>query len=150
MVARKFNKLINIISNLQTDNEKTYKSLREETVRYNIFKNNLRRIEEHNNRYAKGEETYLMGVTQFADLTEEEIEEKFSMPDFDLPEVKSVFSAVEDTEVASSVDWREKGAVTEVQQQGGCGSCWAFSTVSTKKSKLFLITNDYRNRLFIK
>lgn len=82
----------------------------------------------------------MMGVTQFADLTEKEIEEKFSMPDFVLPDADSVFSAVKDVKVASSVDWREKGAVTEVLSQGSCGSCWAFSTVSTRKLKLFLIT----------
>lgn len=40
-----------------------------------------------------------------------------------------------------NVDWRSKGAVNEIQDQEGCGSCWAFSAVAAMESAHFLKTN---------
>lgn len=40
--------------------------------------------------------------------------------------------------VAASIDWRQLGGVTDVKNQGSCGSCWAFSTVATLEAS-FLI-----------
>ncbi|XP_065875496.1 cysteine proteinase RD21A-like [Euphorbia lathyris] len=108
---------------------KVYNKIGEREKRFDIFKDNLRFIDQHNSQ----NRSYKVGLTRFADLTNEEYRAMFLGTRTRIiksrkPSQRYTFRAGD--KLPESVDWRDAGVVNPIKDQGSCGSCWAFSTIA--------------------
>jgi cathepsin F len=127
IVAEEASSTERLFAKFVSDHGKVYKTKEETAQRLAVFKSNLRKIEEMNAQYPGAR----FGVNKFADLSKEEFKNKIlsKTPVIRDPSlnVAPEYPAEVIQAIPASFDWRPKGVVTPVKDQGQCGSCWSFS-----------------------
>ncbi|CAL5028643.1 unnamed protein product [Urochloa decumbens] len=119
---------------------RVYNDAAEKERRLEVFKANVAFIESIN----AGNNKFWLEANQFADLTDDEF--RATRTGYKLPASKGQrttafrYANVSLDELPDSVDWRAKGAVTPIKDQGECGCCWAFSTVASMEGIVKLST----------
>jgi len=118
----------------------------EEMTRRAIWEDNIAIIRKHNFEADLGLHTYTLGMNKYGDMTLKEFVKQMNGVDLSL---NVSFSGTCDQYVApanferpASVDWRTKGYVTAIKDQGQCGSCWAFSTTGSLEGQHFAKTQQ--------
>ena len=90
-----------------------------------LFNDNMRKIRYHNNE----NHTWKMGSNNFTDISRYEYKNIYLRTNIN-SQNNSIFKKVQ-MKIPEAIDWRAENLVTNIKDQGQCGSCWAFSAVGS-------------------
>jgi len=92
---------------------------------------------------ADANNTHTVGHNLFSDKTFAEMKKLNGYKAGPLKTTKA--PTLDESNLAASVDWRSKNAVTPVKNQAQCGSCWAFSTTGAVEGADAIATGSLKS-----
>jgi len=117
-----------LFASWKLEHGKTYTSAASEASAFTQFTISEDLVAEHNSKGL----SYVLGHNKYSDLSSEEF--YMTKLGYTASAKKGAVSTApvhksNSKDIPQSIDWFTKGAVTPIKDQGGCGSCWAFSAV---------------------